>query len=281
MKKYIYKLFSVLFVAAAVMTSCVEEPGTEPGNDPNPAITIYKYAVSKPLNIDNDVALRFAANSRTTEAYYLAEKTADKNTRIASTGEDGYMDYVVSKGVKINGISGESVVDVTLTDLYGEYTITAVAVSGGAKTSATTVFVGLDWTTLATGTYYFFNASRIGISSNPTTLQVCTTDDKLYRFKDVFGTGYHMKINLLDLKGKDSGGEYTFFRIPTTDTPFTYGDYGAVSVRDVGYWQGNDAYVTEGGYESGMYANYSCFICIQYFVSGGSLGYGYDEFVPD
>jgi hypothetical protein len=97
----------------------------------------------------------------------------------------------------------------------------------------------------------------------------------------VFGTGYHMKINLLDLKGKKSGREYTFFRVPVADTPFTYGDYGAVSVRDIGYWQSNDAFITEGGYESGMYADYSCFIYIQYFVSAGNLGYDYDYFVPD
>jgi hypothetical protein len=279
MKKYLIILFNVLFASLAI-TSCVVEEGTEPGNDPNPVVTIYQYKVSKPLNVDNDVTLRLVANNRTTEAYYLAEKTADRETRITSVGEEGYKDYVVSNGVKINGISGESDADITLTDLFGEYTITVVAVGAGAKTSATTVFTGLDWSTLATGTYYFFNASRIGVSSNPTTLQVCTTDDKLYRFKDVFGTGYHMKINLLDIKGNE-GGEYTFFRVPVTETSFTYGDYGVVSVRDVGYWQGNDAYVTEGGYESRMYADYTCYILIQYFVSGGSLGYDYDEFIPD
>jgi hypothetical protein len=280
MKKYIYRLFIILLSTAA-MASCVEEEGTEPGNDSQPAITVYKYAVSRPYNVDNDIKLRFAANSRTTEAYYLAEKTTDKATRIASVGENGYNDYVVSNGTKISGISGASDVDVMLTDLYGEYTITAVAVGGGAKSSVAIEFVGLDWNTLATGTYYFFNSSRIGISSNPATLQVCTTNDKLYRFKDVFATGYHMKINLLDLTGKDADGEYTFFRIPATETPFQYGTYGTVSVRDVGYWQGSDAWVTENGYESGMYANYYCFVCIQYFVSAGSLGYGYDEFVPD
>lgn len=280
MKRYIYSLFSLLLVAA-LMTSCVKEEGTEPGNDPNPAITVYKYQVSKPLNEDNDVALRFAANSKTTEAYYLAEKTADKESRIASTGEEAYKEYVVSNGTKISGISGASDADITLTDLYGEYTITAVAVGGGAKASAATAFNGLEWTDLAKGTYHFFNSDRIGISSNPATLQVCTTDDKLYRFKDVFATGYHMKINLLSLKGEDADGEYTFFRVPVTDTPFTYGDHGIVSVRDIGYWQGSDAWVTDNGYESGMYADYSCFIFIQYFVAAGSLGYDYDFFIPD
>jgi hypothetical protein len=279
MKKYIY-LFSILLVTL-VMNSCVEEEGTTPGSDSSPVITVYQYKVSKPLNSDNDVIIRFVTNNRTTDAYYLAEKTTDKNTRIASLGEEGYKDYVISNGVKINGISGESVADITLIDLYGEYTITAVAVGGGVKMSATTVFVGIDWTTVATGTYYFFNSSRIGISSNPTTLQVCTTDDKLYRFKDVFATGYHMKINLLNLKGKDDYGEYTFFRVPVMETPFTYGNYGVVSVRDIGYWQGSDVWITDNGYESGMYADYTCFVFVQYFVSAGSMGYDYDEFIPD
>lgn len=278
MKKYIY-LFSVL-LAALAMTSCVAEEGTEPGNDSVPVVTIYQYKVSKPLNVDNDVKLRFSTNSRTEEVYYLAEKTADKETRITSTGEEGYKDYVVANGVKLSGISGESSVDVTLIDLYGEYTITAVAAGGGGRTSATTVFLGLDWTTVASGTYYFFNSSRIGISSNATSLQVCTTDDKLYRFKDVFGLNYHMKINLLNLTGKDAGGEeYTFFRVPVTDTPFTYND-NAVSVRDIGYWQGSDAWITDNGYESGMYADYTCFVLIQYFAAS-NMGYGYDEFIPD
>jgi hypothetical protein len=87
-----------------------------------------------------------------------------------------------------------------------------------------------------------------------------------------------MKINLLDLTGRDADGEYTFFRVPVAETPFQYGAYGAVSVRDVGYWRGDDAYVTEDGYESGMYADYTCFVLVQYF---GSRSIGYDMFAPD
>jgi hypothetical protein len=278
MKRYVYRLFAILSVAA-LMASCAEKEGTEPGNDSRPGITVYQYKVSRPFNVDNDVALRFAANSRTAEAYCLAEKTADRESRIDSIGEEAYREYVISNGFRIRGISGASNADTTLTGLSGEYTITAVAVSGGAKASAVTVFKGLDWTDVATGTYRFFNSDKIGISSSHTTLQVCTADDKLYRFRDVFGTGYHMKINLLSLKGSDADGEYTFFRVPVTDTPFVY-EGNAVSVRDIGYWQGSDAWVTDNGYESGMHANYSCFIYIQYFATGSS-NYGYDFFIPE
>jgi hypothetical protein len=279
MKKYIFKLFIMLFTFAGV-TSCTVEEGKEPGNDPNPVVTIYKYATSRPYNVDNDISLRFAVNNKTTDAYYIAEKTTDKESRIASSGEAGYMDYVVANGTKLS-LTEESYADVILTDLYGEYTITAVAVGSGTKSSASTVFTGLDWETKATGTYTFKVRTAVTGTSAPTTLQVCTTDAKLYRFKDVFGAGYHMKIRLIDQTGSDSDGEYTFFRIPAQETPFTYSTYGTVNVRDIGYWQGSDAWITDNGYESGMYADYYCFIMIQYYVSAGNLGYNYEFFTPD
>ena len=56
---------------------------------------------------------------------------------------------------------------------------------------------------------------------------------------------------------------------------------GPINVRDVGYWQGNDAFVTEKGFESCLYEDYRCFMYAQYYVSKGSLGYNCDEFVPD
>ena len=281
MNIYIYNLFMAL-LAVTIVTSCTDEEGTEPGNDSTPIVTVYQYKASRPNNPDNDIILRFAANSKTTEAYYLVEQPVDKDAHIASMGKNAYIDYVVSNGIKVNDISGASNVDVVLTDLYGEYTITAVAVGKDSKTSTDITFSGLAWTDVVTGTYYFFNAEKLGISaSNPTVLQVCTTDANLYRFKDVFGTGYHLKINLIDYKGSDTGGEYQFFRVPATDTPYIFGNYGTVNVRDIGYFQNNDAFVTEGGYESGMYSNYNCFIYVQYYVSAGNLGYDYDEFIAD
>ena len=43
-------------------------------------------------------------------------------------GENGYMDYVISNGTKIEGVSGNSNVDIFLTDLVGNYSITVVAI---------------------------------------------------------------------------------------------------------------------------------------------------------
>ena len=124
-------------------------------------------------------------------------------------------------------------------------------------------------------------ATIVGQSSAPTTLQVCTTDPTLYRFKDVFGEGYSLKINLIDKTATDSQGTYQFFRVPSTLTPYTYSSYGNISISDIGYWQGDDTFVTDNGYESGMYANHNCFIMVVYTVSAGYLGYGYDEFIAD
>lgn len=270
---------------AASMISCTVEEGTVPGSDSKPSVVIYQYATKRPNNPDNDVALRFATNNKTEETYYLIEKTEEKKAHLASMGEAGYMDYVVSNGTKIDGASGEANVDVVFTDLYGTYAITAVALGGGAKAASETQFTGLDWTDVTTGTYHFAAVANVnnalGLTSVPTTLQICTTDNTLYRFKDVFGAGYSMKLNLINYSGEDADGKYQFFRVPATETSFTYGQHGTISVRDIGYWQGNDAFVTDNGYESGMYANYDCFIYIQYFVAAGNLGYGYDYFIAD
>ena len=279
MKKYIYNLFAVV-LATAAMTSCTAEEGTVPGNDKEPNVVVYSYTAQKPYNEDNDVALRLAFNNQVESAYYLAEKASEKESRLASLGEEGYMDYVVSNGTKIGDVTSNT--DLTLTDMYGKYAITIVVANGTKKTFASTEFTGKEWADVVTGTYFFAVNTSVTGESAPTTLQVCTTDNTLYRLKDVFGKDSHMKIQLLpDYTATDDDGTYTYFRIPATETPFTYGNYGTVSVRDIGYWQGSSAWITDNGYESGMYEDYSCFFYIQYFVSKGSMGYKYEYFIPD
>lgn len=267
-------------------TSCKEDNGTEPGTDSQPAATIYTYEPSAPLNPDNDVNIRFVCNSKTSEAYYLVEKTTEKEAHKMS--EAAYADFVVANGTKLqlteDKHSGGKVSEVTVAGLLGDYTITAVAANGGTKTSATKTFRGLMWEDVVTGTYMYSNANvqfLMGeITSRPTTLQICTTDETLYRFKDAFGEGMHMKINLLpDLVGEDEGGVYTFFRVK--DQMISEFQGNKVYVRDIGYWQGDDKYVTDHGFESGMYEDYSCFIYIQCHIGSTNYGYGYDYFIPD
>ena len=289
MKKYISSMM-VLFTMLA-FTACSEDHGTTPGSDAKPVATAYSYAVTAPLNPDNDVNVRFVFNNKTTEAYFLAEKTVDKEARELT--EEAYAAYVVANGKELDLEddlqSGGYIAELTLTGLFGEYTITAVAVSGSSLTSASTTFTGLDWADVAEGTYYYglsYIRSITGTSSMPSTLQVCTTDETLYRFKDAYGPGNPLKIRLLpDYTATDADGTYTFFRIPEQTTGLTFGNYGPVSVRDVGYWQGDDSFVTDSGYESGMYEDGFCFIAYQYYVAAGNLGYfvqgdDYDYFVP-
>lgn len=267
-------------------TSCKEDNGTEPGTDSQPAATIYTYEPSAPLNPDNDVNIRFVCNSKTSEAYYLVEKTTEKEAHKMS--EAAYADFVVANGTKLqlteDKHSGGKVSEVTVAGLLGDYTITAVAANGGTKTSATKTFRGLMWEDVVKGTYMYSNANvqfLMGeITSRPTTLQICTTDETLYRFKDAFGEGMHLKINLLpDLVGEDEGGVYTFFRVK--DQMISEFQGNKVYVRDIGYWQGDDKYVTEYDFESGMYEDYSCFIYIQCHIGSTNYGYGYDYFIPD
>ena len=267
-------------------TSCKEDNGTEPGTDSQPAATIYTYEPSAPLNPDNDVNIRFVCNSKTSEAYYLVEKTTEKEAHKMS--EAAYADFVVANGTKLqlteDKHSGGKVSEVTVAGLLGDYTITAVAANGGTKTSATKTFRGLMWEDVVKGTYMYSNANvqfLMGeITSRPTTLQICTTDETLYRFKDAFGEGMHLKINLLpDLVDEDEGGVYTFFRVK--DQMISEFQGNKVYVRDIGYWQGDDKYVTDHGFESGMYEDYSCFIYIQCHIGSTNYGYGYDYFIPD
>ena len=288
MKKYIESLL-LLCVTAFALTACSEEEGTNPGGDGNPNVVVYQYTPGQPYNADNDITLRFATNNKVEAVYYLSEPEADYNAHLSEMGEAGYNDYVVENGTQVEGIEGQSNVDVTLTDMMGTYYITAVAVSGNQKKAYTTTFTGLAWEDVVSGTYIFnaqpVSGSAIGLPNTPTTLQVCTTDPTLYRFENLFGEGYSMKINMLDLQGQDESGTYRFFRVPEMATPYsiklTDGNSYQLSVMDIGYFQDDESLVTAGGYESGMYEDGYCFVMVAYTVSAGYLCYGYDFFIPN
>ena len=273
MKKYFYNIMFA-FVGILALTGCKEESGTEPGTDSKPVVTVYQYEAELPLSADNDCVIRVAANSSVESAYYLAEKADDKAAR--NLAPDAYADYVVSNGTKIDNLSAGNPVDLTLTGMMGDYVITVVGVKGSTKYSTETAFKGLDWRDVTEGTYYFAKPNVSGKESTTATLQYCANVDGLYRIKDVYGKGYSLKFTGTGMKGSDDIGGFEVVRVAAQPTGLTYGKYGAVSVRDVATWQNTDDYLDNQMYDFGY-----CYFWVQYFVSAGSLGYGYDEFVPE
>lgn len=225
MRKYIYRLFAVL-LTATVMTSCSEEEGTNPGSDATPSVLIYQYAVSDPYNPDNDTFLRLAANSATREAYYLTEATAAMEENLASMGEDGYMNYVIENGEKVDGISGASNADVYITGLSGANTITVVAVNGNAKTYRTAHFTGLTWEPYGTGYWVDGVISSLfaveSVAMTVTMERAETEDEVRFRFSSPYAhpatamddwnayNGYPYDVNFID-------GTYEFVVVIASD----------------------------------------------------------------
>ncbi len=272
-------------VVFSLLVACSEKLGTEPGNDPTPKATIYQYAPGEGYNSDEDVVVRFVSNGKVEKLFYLVEPADEKESFINENGEAEYAKKVLSEGLEVPSAELKSYND-TLTGLAGIYAVTAAAVSGGETILSESVFYGLSWSTLSSGTYTFAVLSDMGLAPAQTEFQVCDTDPNLYRFKDVFKPGYSLKIVALpEYTNTDDYGTYTFCRVPVQDTGFSYGDYGAIGVRDIGYWQGDASYVTDGGYESCYYTDGPekgyLYIFVQYYVSAGNLGYNYDSYVPD
>lgn len=272
-------------VVFSLLAACSEKLGTEPGNDPTPKATIYQYAPGEGYNSDEDVVVRFVSNGKVEKLFYLVEPADEKESFINENGESEYAKKVLSEGLEVPSAELKSYND-TLTGLAGTYAVTAAAVSGGETILSESVFYGLSWSTLSSGTYTFAVLSDMGLDPAQTEFQVCDTDPNLYRFKDVFKPGYSLKIVALpEYTNTDDYGTYTFCRVPVQDTGFSHPDYGAIGVRDIGYWQGDASYVTDGGYESCYYTDGPekgyLYIFVQYYVSAGNLGYAYDSYVPD
>lgn len=291
MKKY---LLTLMLAPVAMLWSCNADEGTDPGHDSEPNVVVYSYSPesSKGLNPDNDVTVRFSTNSATTALYYLVEPEADVEAELKANGEDAYAQKVIANGTKIE-VKGAETKDVDLTGIYGNYTITAVATNGGAFAMGSVAFQGLDWSDVASGSF-LFNQAFLADEGTECTLQVCKTDASLYRLKDAFGEGYHMKVQKLSGKYQDADGIFQLARIPLTQTPYqisltTGGPYPIV-VEDIGYWQGNSAFVTnvnQTGYINYFYDDNSIYFRLAWGADRGGDGIGvfsYQDmsaFIPD
>jgi hypothetical protein len=238
MIKYISYLFYALLSVFA-FASCAQHEGTEPGNDGSPKVTVYTFKPGAPYNADNDLQLRLATNSQTSEVYYLAELASQKETNVASMGEYGYMDYVEEKGKKVEGLGGNSSADIVVTDMIGTYSITIVAVNGGDKTATTVSFMGIEWNAIGEGTY---NSTMFKKQVKVQVYKAAHAD--WYKLPSLFEEGKNMVIKM------DGANATVEQQNVATDTRY------------------GDVYATGGGtLENGVIT-----LTLQYTCSAGSFG---------
>lgn len=287
MKKYIYGMALVLSVVT-LFTSCKDEEGTEPGTDSTPVATLFQETVTSGMNADNDVLLRVATNSAVQSVYYLAVDSATYKQQMATSGVDGFNDYVVEHGTLVDSLGANSSKDVAIRGMEGDYVITFVAVNGNTKHASTFGFTGLMWETIAVGTYYCqpqddgtYSMERfikLGKKEN-VNLQKCSNVANTYQFKDLFGTSQGMKFSLYDGPFKDSdGNEYYQVHVALNNTGFSHSKYGDIFVRDVATWQNNNSYMDYNRYYP---ASNEVELYLEYGVSAGYFSYGSDYFIPN
>lgn len=287
MKKYFIILASSL--AALAFSSCAkDEYGTKAGTDKDPYVVVSVSNAELPNDPDCDAFVRLTANNATTEVYYLAETAASKAAR--NMTDEAYADYVVSNGQKAtitsNSWDGSQGADVIMTSLFGDNVISAVAVGNGKKQLYSASYYGYKWVDVATGTYYFRHSaiySTLGYRTRDgVVLQKSDDSDTQFRFKNLYTEGKHLMFNLLpDYTAEDEDGVYTFLTVPSQATGLNHATYGAMNVRDAYARYGDITYITEGGYEGGMYSDYTCFLCLSVQVAAGNFGFAYDYFFPD
>ena len=282
MKKYIYIFAAAAFALA--LSSCKEEYGMEPGNDSNPVVTVYRYAPSSEYDGDNDQKVRFVSNGKVSQAYYLAEPKANKDELIKSKGESAYIEKVISEGTAIS-FDKEGLFETVITEMTTDYAISAVGVNGSNKSLRSTVFNGIPWDS-ATEVHGEYEATRpnivnaIGGAKHEAVFQRHQTNPNMFRVKNAFGPGTKITFTLTDDQREDNGGKFTVIRIPAQVLSFSARNDNPVSVRDIGVWQGDDAYVFENGFLNKMYEDNNLVFYVQFYDASGSLGYGRDYFRP-
>lgn len=271
MKRSIYSLFAA-FAVFTLLNACKADEGEMPGNDPVAVTTLYVYNAQLPNDPDCDAIARVATNSATTEVYLLAESEASYKAH--DTGDKkAFAEYVISNGKKVEGASAGAVVDVVVPGLKGQNYISVAAKDGNVTTLD---FFGETWNDICTGTYTFSvaNVKKImGTDSVPALLQQSGDDPKQFRIKNLFALGKHL---LFYKDGRHYADGSSVLRVPAQSTPLVFGNYGSVSVRDVAFWQGDEGYL-----DNAMDDTNYCYFWVQYYVTAGNMGYGYDEFTPD
>ena len=289
MKKYIIKsacaCLCLLGMVACSADMDVDLEKDNAANSGQPQTTIYQYEAPEGYNPDNDTKLRFVFNSLVSKAYYLAQLQSDKDSYIKEKGEDAYLAYVVENGTEVTIDPDSRSADVMLEGLLGLNSITVVSVTEkGVKKAFSTTFNGLVWNDVCTGDFHLSVLPEYGFKSviPNVLLQVADSDPTLYRLKDPYASGSSIKFRKLeDHTGENDGGPYHFIRVEKQRIGLQFGSYGDIYIQDIGYWQGDDSFVLEDGFEGGIYENNIVFFYVEYEISAGALGYNYEYFVPN
>ena len=137
-------------------------------------------------------------------------------------------------------------------------------------------FLKVSWETLATGT--FSESIAFGATVPDVKLQHCVTFPERYRLVDPLGFGQDITFTSVGEKQEDKDGEYYVLSLKPQESGYVYGSYGMVYVRDVASWQGDDYYLDGSRY---YIADNYVQLFVQWYVSAGSFGYGYDTFVAN
>ena len=284
MKKNLFA-YIIALLGITGFAACTEDVGTEPGNDPQPVVTLYQYTASSDYDADVTTQLRVAVNSRVSAVYYLAESTSVKEAYVEANGEDAYNQYVVDNGTQATLSDG--VADITITDLIGDNTITVVGTGNdGTLCSASATFFGYTWSTLATGSVYapYMDGTTAFSWASGFELQQRDDDGNVYRIKDLYGSGYHL---IFDADGDSTSENEDFFGLDgigyrnitfeTLATPYTYGSYGTISLQDWATYAAASDYL----YYNRIYDDYNVTAYCTITVEAGAIIAGFFYFQPD
>ncbi len=276
-----------ILAAAALLplffSSCEDtQEGCEPGGS-TPNVILYQYSADSEYDADSYTKIRLAVTSATSEVYLLSESEEDYKAHF-SGDKYAYADYVVDNGEKIT-VDGNLNIDRHVL-AAGTIYVTAVAVSGSSKAiSGTATFTGRTFSVVE-GTEGYIYSDFAGGASNAK-LYVCDQNPFLYRIKGICHSyfaeeesqTFDMELTVLtDANGEAvTSGDYTFLRITTGATPYSYGSYGTINYRDVATWQSDESYATSslGCY---MTADNEIVLVVSYYVSAGNLAYKMETF---
>ncbi len=276
MKKIFYLAFAALAMAFA---ACSEADNGSSSGDTLPVVTIYEYDTPSGYNPDATAYVRVVPNAVTSEVWCLVELKADKDAFVEASGQEAYTQRVLAQGERVGTDQDVELIRENLEGTYA-FTFAAVAADGAARCYEY-VFYGIAWETVCTGTYEYGILGGLGLSPREVELQKAIGQN-IYRLENVFGSGYHLKFTAEEEHGTGDYFDCRIVRVPVTQTGYTYGSYGYIFCRDVGVWQGNDAFNSFGNYPSFITDDNEVYLMLQYYCSGGSLGYNnYDVFTPN